>query len=279
MQEHFATLLDTSIALFTGCYQSRADSQEPANSMRLARRIILFALLNSTWTRRRRYCFGRNVENRHKNRWIIAAIVLVLLLAVGLVFLNYQNKSTPTPQTTVTQTPVAPSSETPTHIPPPAGCPDVPAEVTRPTKFEVFGKGQTFKVISVGLVDGAAEAPPPNEGYTIAWWEDGPKIGSQEGKVVLSSHTFQYGGALGNDLNNGAWDVGQVIKISDDAGNSACYSYSERLHVKVADYDPDSNILYDFEDPRPRFALVVCSDYTLRGEALGRMIYYADLIR
>jgi len=220
------------------------------------------------------------VEKRRNNRLIMSAIVLVLLLTVGLVFLNYRNKHdvhSPAATSTITQS--APSSESLAPVPPPPGCPDKPAEVTHPTKFEVMGKDQTFKVISVGLVDGAAEAPPPNEGYTIAWWEDGPKIGSQQGKVVLSSHTFQYGGALGNDLNNGAWDKGQIIKISDDAGNAACYTYADKLHIKVADYDPDSDILYDHEDPRPRFALVVCSDYTLRGEALGRMIYYADLIK
>lgn len=94
---------------------------------------------------------------------------------------------------------------------------------------------------------------------------------------MLSSHTFQYGGALGNQLNNGLLSLGDIVKISGSDGSAACYRYSGSTHVMVADYDPTSDILYDYYGD-PKFALIVCSDYTSGGDALGRMIYYGDLI-
>lgn len=160
------------------------------------------------------------------------------------------------------------------------GCPAEPVQIADPVRVKLIGHGMELPMISLGLdASGAAPATPPdNAGYTVAWFNQGPLIGSTVGKAVLSSHTFRYGGALGNQLNNGLLNPGDVVMIIGSDGSSACYRYSGSTHVMVADYDNTSDILYD-QIGDPKFALIVCSDYDSSGEALGRMIYYGDLIR
>ncbi len=202
----------------------------------------------------------------------LALIVVFLLIGAGLLFAVNNQKVEPSAPITQTPTPAIPE-----------GCPAQPDIVENPTQFLVLGTDKPMKMLSLGLDEsGAAAAPPVNEGYTVAWYNEGPKVGSKQGIATLTAHTNYYGGAIGNDLQNGAWTKGEtVIKISDDEGRSACYRYSGSEHIMVEDYDKDvnSNLIYD-EEGDPRFALVVCSDLTNDGtyEFLGRMIYYGNLI-
>ncbi|NLA29510.1 MAG: class F sortase [Propionibacterium sp.] len=158
-------------------------------------------------------------------------------------------------------------------------CPAEPQEVVNPVRMTLIDQGMSMPVISLGLdATGAAPATPPgNEGYTVGWFNEGPLVGSQVGNVVLSAHTFRYGGALGNQLNNGLLTPGELIRISGSDGSSACYRHSGHAHVMVDEYDPTSNILYD-DYGDPKFALIVCSDYDSDGLAQGRMIYYGTLV-
>ena len=202
----------------------------------------------------------------------LALIVVLILIGAGVLFAVNNQKAQPSAP--ITQTPT-------TEIP--EGCPAHPDVVENPTQFLVLGTDNPMKMLSLGLDEnGAAAAPPVNEGYTVAWYNEGPKVGSTQGIATLTAHTNYYGGALGNDLQNGAWTENQtVVKISDDEGRSACYRYSGSEHIMVADYDKDvnSHLIYD-EEGDPRFALVVCSDLTNDGtyEFLGRIIYYGKLI-
>lgn len=160
----------------------------------------------------------------------------------------------------------------------PAQCPSAPQPIANPTRITLVGHGLTMPMITVGAAaDGTPGVPPDNEGYTVAWFNEGPQVGSGTGRAVLSGHTFRFGGALGNQLNNGLLQSGDVVMISGADGATACYRYSGSDRVLVADYDPDSDILYDYLGS-PQIGLVVCSDYALNGEALGRVIHYADLI-
>lgn len=219
------------------------------------------------------------------NKVRIVALVAVLLLVAGLIAYgatrNRQTDSTQPALTTASS--IVPTSEAAPPPEPssdnwPAECPTEPHPITNPVSFRVLSHDIDLPMISVGLdADGAAGAPPGNESHMVAWFNEGPAVGSQVGKVVLTSHTFQFGGAFGNELNDGLLEVGDVILITDASGESACYSYSGNTHIFVADYDPDSDIVYDYEG-EPQFALVVCSDYTATGETLGRIIYYGDLM-
>lgn len=159
-----------------------------------------------------------------------------------------------------------------------AGCNLKPTEIQHPTKMSVVKDERTLDMVSLARdASDAAGAPPIEDAYTVGWYVEGPKIGSRQGKAVLTSHTYFRGTAFGNELNDGLWSPGDIIKISDASGNNACYSYKNSHHLMEADYDPESSILYD-EEGMPQFALIVCSDWDEYGNPLGRIIYYADLV-
>ena len=212
----------------------------------------------------------------------IAVLIAVILVAIGAVIYgiwNRLNRPTPIP---AGQSSAAPTSHTPTTFPSdrawPAECPTNPQPIADPVQFTLLAQHRQLPMISVGRdADGAAGAPPGDQPETIAWFNEGPRVGSAAGQVVLTSHTYHLGGAFGNELNDGLLQIGDVILINDAAGNAACYSYSGSAHVLVAEYDPDSDLVYSY-DSSPRFALVVCSDYTPGGDTLGRMIYYGELM-
>nr|WP_076389675.1 class F sortase [Vaginimicrobium propionicum] len=212
-------------------------------------------------------------------RIIAVVVLLIALLAVGIYGLNMlrSNKNT---KIQPSSAPVASASADSTiEADLLAGCPTDPKPIGDPVKFEIAGTDRSLPIVSLGLdADGAAQAPPTDQPYTIAWFNEGPRPGSDQGKVTLSSHTYRFGGAFGNDLLNGELKGGEIIKISDADGNLACYKYVSSTHIMEADYDENSDILYA-ETGDPQIALIVCTDPTSTGEWLGRMIYYADLVK
>ena len=73
--------------------------------------------------------------------------------------------------------------------------------------------------------------------------------------------------------------TGDVIRISDDAGDTVCYRFTNALKIYVDTYDPDSDVLYD-NGGDPKIVIVVCSDYPSDGgDPQARVLYYADLVR
>ena len=160
----------------------------------------------------------------------------------------------------------------------PAGCASTPSPTVGSTiTFDGHGRSLPMLALSVDA-DGAPATPPNNEGFTVAWFNQGPMVGSRRGNVILTAHTFRYGGALGNELNRGLLHTGDIIRISDASGSTVCYEFTRALKINVADYDPKSSILYD-PTGNPQIVLVVCADYPLTsGEPAARMLYFARLI-
>ena len=103
----------------------------------------------------------------------------------------------------------------------------------------------------------------------MAWFNQGPKIGSDKGNTVLTAHTYHKGGALGNrlyDKNNGI-KKGDIIRLTDKTGQTVCYRYDHDTKVMVKDYNPNSNILYDNNGPAQAAILsgsIISSKATLR---------------
>lgn len=161
----------------------------------------------------------------------------------------------------------------------PEGCSSDPSSIVG-THIAFDGHTEQMNLLSLGLdAEGLPGTPPGDEGYTLAWWNGGPAVGSSQGKAVLTSHTFRYGGALGNDLNDGMLSAGDVIRISDDSGDTVCYRFTNALKVYVDSYDPNSDVLYD-ETGDPMIVIVVCSDYPSNGgDPAARVLYYAELVR
>lgn len=223
--------------------------------------------------------------SKRATRIAIIVLAVLLLLGIGVYVVHGVNNDQPIPGVPSTSsasasTP-APIASAPTSDLPPQ-CDTDPQPMTNPLTMALVTQEREFPMVSVGTVQTesgtAAGAPDGNEPFTVAWYNEGPQLGSAQGKAVLTSHTYQWGEALGNQLINGLISPGDVVMFTDDADHHVCYRYTEVLHILVADYDPTSDVLYDYTGA-PKFALVVCSDYTVGGETLGRMIYYGELMR
>lgn len=230
-----------------------------------------------------------------RSPWRAIVIALAVVVGVALVAWGLFNRTdavepapmpsrtaTPSVTATVTPTPAPVEPTTPVSTAPPAdprleGCQPV-GEGFVPTGFQMERPVADEPVLSLGLdSDGAIAAPPKNQARTASWWNQGPRPGSDRGKVVLSIHTYRNGGALGNEMYDGESQLqpGDLISLTDEAGNKACYEFVEATKVWVEDYDPNSDVMVDY-DGDPMLAIVICWDFNRGTEDWdSRIFFYA----
>lgn len=174
---------------------------------------------------------------------------------------------TPTPSP---EGPEAPTTEAPPKVKdtaPARTCVTTATGGFTPTTFRAYRMGFKVSTLSVGLQDGAAGSPPKNQPYKVAWFDGSPRPGSNVGNVIVTTHTYSKGQALGNDLygakvlkkNSGGTRAGDVWSLSDGKGNVVCYEITGVTKVAVTEYDPNSNIIYDYAGPE-ELVMVVCWD-------------------
>lgn len=207
----------------------------------------------------------------------ILAAALVIILAVGAFLWFGRNGGTPAVVPTPTATATAPNGSTqPSTTPDPDACAPFKQQFV-PTKLTIPELGVESPIIALGRDESdAAAAPPKDQPNTTGWFDEGPKAASSQGKVLLTIHTYRNGGALGNQLLD-EWKPGMTLKLSDGAGNVACYTTGEELKFNVADYDPESKVLYDWDSPEPQVAIIVCDDFNQQKQDWdARVIFYAD---
>lgn len=212
------------------------------------------------------------MNNRNRVIAIVAAVIAVVLI-VGIGLWIARPKEEPSagtsPSPSPSQTDTSPSTEP--ASPDPASPSASGMECTTatagfvPVRYTIEGSMDVDEtVISVGVDEsGNIGAPPPAEKRTAAWWEDGPAPGSDAGKVVLSIHTYRNGGALGNEMYEGGQSQlkdGDIIKMYSESGEVACYKFNEAKKVFVDEYDPDSDVMIDFEGD-PKVAIIICWDF------------------
>ena len=221
-------------------------------------------------------------QPKKKSRVRAFLLIFIPLLLAGL-FVGWQ-AWTHRAEGTLSDAPVwTPTGPLEHELPPapaelPPGCPEDPAEFV-PTKFTFDRQGFDVEVLSLGLdADGAAAAPPDDQLRLIGWFNQGPMPGSDQGKVLLTAHTFVNTVALGNELNAGLMTPGDIVRMSDDAGNVACYQYTHANKIWVKDYDPNSDAVYD-NVGKPEVALVVCADWNpVTRITESRVVYYYKLL-
>lgn len=148
-----------------------------------------------------------------------------------------------------------------------------------PVRYEIERFKSDEKVVSLGLdKSGSIAAPPLNEPRMASWWNQGPKAGSDAGKVVLSIHTYRKGGALGNQMFKGgksALQPGDRIILRGAKGEVACYDFVEAKKVFVKDYDPNSSVMVDY-DGAPLLNMIICWDYIKGSKDWdSRVFFYA----
>ena len=126
--------------------------------------------------------------------------------------------------------------------------------------------------------DGAIAAPPKSEPSMASWWNQGPRAGADAGKTVFSIHTYRKGGALGNKLFQGgqsALQPGDRIILHGADGEVACYDFVEAKKLFVEDYDPNSDVMVDFEGD-PLLTMIICWDHRKgTDEWDSRVLFYA----
>lgn len=218
-------------------------------------------------------------QPRRRSLIPILAAALVIILAVGAFLWFGRNGDTPAVAPTPTATATAPSpngSAQPSTTPDPDACTPFKQQFV-PTKLTIPELGVESPIIALGRDESdAAAAPPKDQPNTTGWFDEGPKAASSQGKVLLTIHTYRNGGALGNQLLD-EWKPGMTLKLSDGAGNVACYTTGEELKFNVADYDPESKVLYDWDSPEPQVAIIVCDDFNQQKQDWdARVIFYAD---
>lgn len=219
----------------------------------------------------------------------IAVALLAVVALVTFMLLRVTPTATPSPDATgtVPSSTAAPhvsavpteSSGAPAAL---AGCEAPDADGFVPTRFQLTNPVADEPVLSLGLdADGNIAAPPKDLPRTASWWNQGPRPGSDRGKAVLSIHTYRNGGALGNEMFDGAASVlrpGDLITLTNDDGRKACYEFVDATRVEVRDYDPDSDIMVDF-DGDPMLVIVICWDFNKQTEEWdSRVFYHAKLV-
>lgn len=221
---------------------------------------------------------------------IIGAVIAVIVLALAVWFATRDRGTSadPTPQTTTSAPVGAPSTHSSAggssaSVATSSSCSTLQGPMADPKKFIIERTGVNEPVITVGTeADGAVGAPPKNAARTAAWWKDGPQIGSDAGHAILSIHTYRNGGALGNEMYEGAkkLQVGDVVKVADADGKLTCYKLSDIKKIAAKDYaaNPDAYDLFA-EGGDPKLVVIICWDFDKASEEWdSRVLFYGDKI-
>lgn len=210
----------------------------------------------------------------NRTRWTVAAVAATLLACVlaWLVAGPDEDEATvvadpsPPPVTKVAAPVVAPE---------PRGCAARPERPFTPESVSMEGIVDRAAVIGVPRDGrGVTGVLPISNKVDFAWDLGGVRPGERRGNVLLNTHTWEDGTALGNALLDHL-DLGDRIVLRG-GGSSACYEVDLRIEVPVEEgYAP-----YYEDDGPHRVAIVVCSgDRSPTGEWSHRTIWFARAVR
>lgn len=199
-----------------------------------------------------------------------AAVVAVLVVALLVWWLGRADTPVAVPDPVET-------TSTPQPAPTPAAdrCAGRSTDGFVPTAISVEGVVRTAEVRALPRdAAGVVGVPPVADKEVFAWDLDGIEPGSGRGHVLLNTHTWPDGSAMGNRLLRDL-QVGDGLRLSG-AGEAACYRVSRRVEVREEDGYPG----WADQDGPPRVVIVVCS-----GERLGpgrwthRTLWFATPVR
>lgn len=210
-------------------------------------------------------------------RTIVAAMAAVVLVAGLLAWVLLRDDSDTEPAADAPATISAPSTTPVTAPAPPQNrCTRAADLPFTPERISIPGVADRAAVIPVPRDSrGVTGVLPYSNKVDFAWDEDGIRPGTPRGNVLLNTHTWADGSALGNLMLVGL-EEGDRIVVEGLAKARLCYRVTRRIEVDAADgYEP-----YYEDDGPPRLAFIVCSGTrSSGGEWSHRTIWFARLVR
>lgn len=197
----------------------------------------------------------------------VVAVLVIALLAWWLGRDDEPPAVAPAPAPTASPTP------TPTPTAQPGPCAGQARVGFVPTRLSVPGVVRKAAVIGVPR-DGAGVVGvlPHADNQNFAWDLGGVEPGSPEGHVLLNTHTWPNGTAMGNRLLDGL-QVGDELRLTGEDGAFACYRVGERVEVPADEGYPG----WAAQDGPPQVVIVVCSGQRLGpGQWTHRTLWFAD---
>jgi hypothetical protein len=208
--------------------------------------------------------------------WLAAATAAVVLVVCGLVWWLLRSDADPTPDATPLAA-TSKSTESAQSIDPEGGlCTPAATEPFTPHRIAIEGVVDRAEVVGVARDDrGVTGVLPISNRYDVAWDLDGIRPGSRRGNVLLNTHTWPDGSALGNLLLDGL-RKGDRIVLRGSNGVRLCYQVARRVEVLASDGYPP---YYRTHGP-PQVAIIVCSGTrSSAGEWSHRTIWFARPMR
>lgn len=208
-------------------------------------------------------------------RSVAAATSAVVLVASLLVW--WLVRPDPDPRAAPDADPAAVATGSgPTAKPLPGPCD--PA-ATRPfTPHRISIEGVVDRAAVVGVARDSREVAgvlPISDKVNFAWDLGGIRPGSSRGNVLLNTHTWPDGSALGNAMLDRLRKGDQIVLLGSN-GARLCYEVSRRVEVRAADRYPR---YYETDGPH-QVAIIVCSGTPNKaGEWSHRTIWFARPVR
>ena len=211
-----------------------------------------------------------------RRRTAITGVAVLVVAAVMAAW--FLVRSDPAPRAAAEQPPTPTPTPTPTSTPatvPPDACAGGHQGAFVPTSVSIEGAVRRAEVVGVGRdANGVPGVLPLSDKQDFAWDLGGVEAGSDQGQVLLNTHTWPDGTAIGNRLLAEV-EVGDELVLRG-AGGVACYILSQVVEVtKEAGYPG-----YGATDGPPQVVIVVCSGKRLGpGDWSHRTLFIARPVR
>jgi len=206
----------------------------------------------------------------------IAVAIAVLVAACALAWWLQHDGSDPgsdagppaAPATSMEMPPALPSERDP--------CDRPATEPFTPHRIAIEDVVERTAVIGVGRDErGVTGVLPISDKVNVAWDVGGIRPGSRRGNVLLNTHTWPDGTALGNALLD-RLDRGDRVVLAGSNGARLCYRVTREVEVLASDGYPP---YYRTGGP-PQVAIIVCSGTrSASGEWSHRTIWFGRPVR
>ncbi len=160
----------------------------------------------------------------------------------------------------------------PTVLPEPDPCDRAAAKPFTPHRITIEGVVARAEVVGVARDSrGVTGVLPISNKADVAWDLGGIRPGSRRGNVLLNTHTWPDGSALGNAMLDRLGE-GDRIVLRGSIGARACYEIDRRVEVLASEGYPP---YYETDGPA-QVALIVCSGTrSSAGDWSHRTIWFA----